>query len=296
VSRVRWREFPGSSDRAGHPAFTELIGDLLRPYGVPLRPAASGGHSYGEMLAGLIGDLVPPDHPADVLILGFAMPDVWPERATATFLSESCPGNPLAFAVCDQGCAAGFTALRLARDYAADGGRRRVLVALAEQARLDYDPPAPASVPTRQAAFAMLCEARPAPGPAPAPVAGGPGQDGGPLLAAVRVLPGVAAGQVLAVLRRELADLPRAEPDEGKPGEEQRLLVLGEGLAPLAGGDRPGWRSVPLPPGQPLTGVWRELAAWSAGPGRGGLAIADYDPGLRYLCLASFRRSVRGED
>ncbi len=160
---MRWREFPGSSDRAGHPAFSELIGDLVRPYGVPLRPDASGGHSYGEMLAPLIVDLVPPAEPADVLILGFAMPDVWPERATATFLSDACPGSPLAFAVCDQGCAAGFTALRLARDYAAIGGCRRVLVALAEQARLDYDPPAPASVPARHAAFAMLCDARPAP-------------------------------------------------------------------------------------------------------------------------------------
>jgi Chalcone and stilbene synthases, N-terminal domain len=285
VSRVRWREFPDSSDRAGQPAFAELLGDLVRPYGVPLRPDANGGHSYGEMLAASIGDLVPPACPADVLILGFAIPDVWPERATATFLSDACPGHPLAFAVCDQGCAAGFTALRLARDYAASGGCRRVLVALAEQTRLDYDPPAPVSVPARHAAFALLCEARPAPALAPvaAPVAGGPGQDGAPLLAAARVLPGVAAGQVPALLRRELADLPVTE-----PGEQERLLVLGEGLAPLAGGDRPGWRSVPLPPGQPLTGVWRELAAWSAGPGRGGLVIADYDPGLRYLCLAAF--------
>jgi hypothetical protein len=256
----------------------ELIGDLVRPYGVPLRPDASGGHSYGEMLAGLIGGLVPPDQPADVLILGFAMPDVWPDRATATFLSHACPGTPLAFAVCDQGCAAGFTALRLARDYAAGGGCRRVLVALAEQARLDYDPPAPASVPARHAAFAMLCE----PQPAPAPAVGGPGKDGTPLLGAVRVLPGVAAGQVPAILRRELAALPVTG-----PGEEKRSLVLGEGLAPLVG-DVPGWRSVPLPPGQPLTGVWRELAAWAAMPGRGSLAIADYDPGLRYLCLAAF--------
>jgi hypothetical protein len=281
VSRVRWREFPGSSDRAGHPALAELTGDLVRPYGVPLRPDASGGHSYGEMMAGSIGDLVPPDHPADVLILGFAMPDVWPERATATFLSDACPGHPLAFAVCDQGCAAGFTALRLARDYAAGGGCRRVLVALAEQARLDYDPPAPVSVPARHAAFVMLCEGRPASG------AGGPGHDGAPVLAAVRVLPGVPAGQVPALLRRELDGLPATEPDEGKPGDGGRLLVLGEGLAPLAG-DLPGWRSAPLPPGQPLTGVWRELAAWSPGPGRGGLAIADYDPWLRYLCLAAF--------
>jgi 4-hydroxymandelate oxidase len=227
------------------------------------------------MLASLISDLVSPALPADLLILGFAMPDVWPERATATFLSGACPGSPLAFAVCDQGCAAGFTALRLARDYAASGGCRRVLVALAEQARLDYEPPAPASVPDRHAAFAMLCDAQPA--------GAGPGKDGAPMLGAVRVLPGVAAGQVPAILRGWLADLPVTA-----PGEDKRSLVLGEGLAPLAGPDGPGWRSVSLPPGQPLTGVWRELAVWAALPGRGSLAIADYDPWLRYLCLAAF--------
>jgi hypothetical protein len=291
VSLARWREFPGSSDRAGHPAFSELTGDLVRPYGVPLRPDANGGHSYGEMLAGLIGDLVPPAQPADMLILGFAVPDVWPERATATFLSHACTGSPLAFAVCDQGCAAGFTALRLARDYAASGGCRRVLVALAEQVRLDYDPPAPASVPARNAAFAMLCDAR------PAPSADASGTEGARLLGAVRVLPGVAAGEAPAILRRVLADLPVTEPGKEKPGQEKRSLVLGEGLVPLAGGDVPGWRSRPLPPGQPLTGVWRELAAWTAEPGGDSLAIADYDPGLRYLCLAAFGgagRSGRG--
>jgi hypothetical protein len=108
------------------------------------------------------------------------------------------------------------------------------------------------------------------------------------LLGAVRVLPGVAAGKVPAILRRVLADLPMTEPGEEKPGEEKRPLVLGEGLVPLVGGDVPGWRSRPLPPGQPLTGVWRELAAWTAEPGGDSLAIADYDPGLRYLCLAAF--------
>jgi hypothetical protein len=259
-------------------AFQELLGDLVRPYGIPLRPDASGGQSYGEMLAELIGELVPPDQPADALILGFAMPDVRPERATAAFLSHVCPGNPVAFAVCDQGCAAGFTALRLARDYAAGGSWHRVLVALAEQARLDYDPPAPVSVPARHAAFAMLCDAH------PAPAAGRPDGGGVPLLRAVRVCPGVPAEQVSAVLRRELAALPEAE-----PGGEKRALVLGEGLVPLASDGVRGWRNtLPLPPGQPVTGTWRELAAWAAAPGGGGLAIADYDPGLRYLCLAEF--------
>src|SRR6201999_3263286 len=78
------------------------------------------------------------------------------------------------------------------------------------------------------------------------------------------------------------------EPGKEKPGEDKRTLVLGEGLVPLVGGDMPGWRSRPQPPGQPLTGVWRELAAWAAEPGGDSLTIADYDPGLRYLCLAAF--------
>jgi 4-hydroxymandelate oxidase len=259
----------------------EFLGDLVRPYGLILRPDSGGGQSYGEMLAGLIGDLVPPDQPADALILGFAMPDVWPGRATATFLSHVCAGNPTAFAVCDQGCAAGFTALRLARDYVAGGGWRRVLVAVAEQARLDYEPPAPASVPAGHAAFAMLCDAH------PGPASGRPAAGGAPLLRAVRVCPGVPAEQAWALLGRALAVLPES-------GEEpERTLVLGEGLAPLAGDGVPGWRSrLTRPAGQPLTGVWRELAAWAAAPGDGSLAIADYDPGLRYLCLAAFARGL----
>ncbi|MBV9446258.1 MAG: hypothetical protein JO345_10225 [Streptosporangiaceae bacterium] len=236
------------------------------------------------MAAGLIGDLVPPDQPADALILGFTMPDLSPGRATATYLSHVCPGKPMAFAICDQGRAVGFTALRLTRDYAAADGWSRVLVAVAEQARLDYDPPAPASVPIRHAAFAMLCDAVPV---AAAPVASS--GVGAPCLRAVRVCPAVPAEQVSATLGRELAALP--EPAAGAVGEERRTLVLGEGLAPLTGDGVPGWRSILALPGQPATGVWRELAAWAAAPGGGGLTLADYDPALHYLCLASFARA-----
>jgi hypothetical protein len=236
------------------------------------------------MLASLIGDLVPPDQPADALILGFTVPDLAPGRATATYLSHVCPGNPMAFAVCDQGCAAGFTALRLTRDYATDGGWRRVLVAVAEQARLDYDPPAPASVPARHAAFAMMCDT------IPAAAAGAQTGGGAPWLHGVRVCPGVPADQVSATLGRELAALPETEPSAA--GREQRTLVLGEGVASLAGDGVPGWRSTFTRPGHPTTGVWRELAAWVAAPGGGRFAIADYDSALRYLCLAAFIKAV----
>jgi hypothetical protein len=287
LSRIRWQDFPGSSDRALDPGFPEFLGDLARLYGLSLRPDRGGGHSYGEMLGGLISELVPLEEPADALILGFAMPDVEPGRATATFLGHVCAGDPMAFAVCDQGCAAGFTALRLARDCVVGGGWRRVLVAVAEQTRLDYDPPAAASVPARHAAFAMLCDAYP--GAAPLRPAGGGAplpRGGAPLLHAVRVCPGVRAEQARACLGRALAARPEA-------GEEQHTLVLGEGLTPLAGDGVPGWgRTLALPAAQPLTGVWREVAAWAAAPADGSLTIADYDPALRYLCLATFTRAA----
>jgi hypothetical protein len=294
LSRIRWQDFPGSSDRALDPGFPEFLGDLARAYGLSLRPDCGGGHSYGEMLGGLISKLVPLDEPADALILGFAMPDVEPGRATATYLGHVCAGDPMAFAVCDQGCAAGFTALRLARDCAAGSGWRRVLVAVAEQTRLDYDPPATASVPARHAAFAMLCDAYPGaapprPGAAPLRAPNGDAPPPGavrPLLRAVRVCPGVPAEQACEYLGRALAVRPET-------GEEQHTLVLGEGLTPLAGDGGPGWgRTLAVPAGQPLTGVWRELAAWAAAPADGSLTIADYDPALRYLCLATFTRAA----
>jgi len=71
------------------------------------------------MAEALIRELVPADAPVDLIVLAFAVPDVRPGRATATYLSHVCPGNPLAFAVCDQGSAAAFTGLRLARSTGA---------------------------------------------------------------------------------------------------------------------------------------------------------------------------------
>ena len=279
LGRTRWQDFPGSSDRGPDPGLPEFLGDLVRPYGLTLRQDAGGGQSYGEMLAGLIGDLVPPDQPADALILGFAMPDVWPERATATFLSHVCAGNPMAFAVCDQGCAAGFTALRLARDYVAGGGcagywwRSRSRRGWTTN-RLRRPACRPGMPPSPCCATLIRVQRR------------GGRRGGVPLLRAVRVCPGVPAEQAWALLGRALAVL-------GSPGRSQSARLSSARAWrrwPVDG--VPGWRSrLTLPHGQPLTGVWRELAAWAAAPGDGSLAIADYDPGLQYLCLAVFARS-----
>jgi len=143
-----WTAHPGHG-----PHFAGYLSDLVEPYGLTPRPP-TGGQSYGEMAAALIADVVRPDEPVDLLVLAFAVPDVRPGRATATYLSHICPGAPLAFAVCDQGVAAGFTALRIAESYP---DRRRSLVIVVEQATLHYDLPAPAPLPARHAGVALLC-------------------------------------------------------------------------------------------------------------------------------------------
>lgn len=157
LARAARRVFDQPAARTAHPEhaphFAGYLTDLLEPYGLAAHPPG-GGQSYGEMGAALIADLVRPDEPVDLLVLAFAVPDVRPGRATATYLSHVCPGRPLAFAVCDQGVAAGFTALRIAQSYPE---HRRSLVIVVEQAALHYDPPAPAPLPARHAGVALLC-------------------------------------------------------------------------------------------------------------------------------------------
>ena len=138
------------------------LSDLLRPYGLTLdeeRFEAGTGQSYGEMAVELIEAVV--DEPVDVLVLAFAVPDVWPGRATATYLSHVCPGAPLAFAVCDQGTAGAYTGLRLVRDYLLSGAARRALLLTVEQSTVHYDPPGAAPIPTGAAGVAVLCALAP---------------------------------------------------------------------------------------------------------------------------------------
>jgi 4-hydroxymandelate oxidase len=112
------------------------------------QPSAGLGHSYGEMAQMLISSVMSPDEPVDLLVLAFSLHDVRPGQQTAAYLSNVAPGAPMAFAVCDQGSAAAFSGLRIAREYASSAGIRRALLIVVEQATLPYDcpircPPAP---------------------------------------------------------------------------------------------------------------------------------------------------------
>jgi len=240
---------------------------MLRPYGLPLaEDGLTQGQSYGEMAGALIAEDVAADGPVDLLVFAFAVPDVAPWRATACHLSHLCPGQPFAFAVCDQGVTAPFTALRLIREYTSSAGCRRALLVVAEQAAMPYQPAVPAATPARHTVVTLLCDQS------------GPGR-----LETVRLHASVAPAEAGRLLASTVADLPAANDLTTVVGASLAAGTLSAGL--------PG-QVIVASAEQPCTGVWWEVAgrlpAWAAPAGRGRrILLADYDPLLGHLCLAA---------
>jgi hypothetical protein len=225
LRRVVARDFPEPAAIAADPGhrahLREYLSDLAAPYGTALREdmfAAAHGQSYGEMAEALLRDVVPGDEAVDLLVLAFAVPDIRPGRATATYLSHICPGNPFAFAICDQGSAAAFTGLRLIRDY---GDLPRAVLLVVEQAAMHHEPAMPAAVPAGHSGVAVLTgtdgpvwlrEVRQHAGVAPEDAWGLVGGDddaillAGPGLAAPGPHRGARAGRPLTGLWAALAD------------------------------------------------------------------------------------------
>jgi 4-hydroxymandelate oxidase len=269
---------PGNRARVG-----EYLADMARPYGIDVPavllgepPSPALGHSYGEMAEALIGPAVPPDEPVDLLILAFSIHDLRPGRQTAAYLSHLTPGAPIAFAICDQGPAAAFSGLRVAREYASSAGVRRALLIVAEQAALPYA--SPAVVPSQHRAVAMLYG-----GTAGGCGGSSPRGDAATLarVACVRQHPDVSPTAAAGLAAAGLAELAAGHTEVG--------LVLGDALA-AAWAAPTAARVRVMPPGQPSTAVWWGLIdELTGGAGHPGLVVAaDYDPVLRYLSLAAF--------
>ncbi|WP_143229260.1 2-hydroxy-acid oxidase [Actinophytocola xanthii] len=263
LRRVARRSEDTDSPLAAHPALRPYLADLAAARGLALREEVLGtGQAYAELAATLVEAVTSPEEPVDLLVLAYGVPDVQPGRNTALRLAEHCPGRPLAFAVCDQGPAAAFTALRVAAEFAATGACARAVLVVAEQAALPYPLATPAPMPDRHAAVALLLET----GPAPVDVRSHP------------ALPPEAVGAVLAA---EVAELV---------GERDGVrLVLGPGVdvGPETGVGPDVLRAAA---GQPYTGTWARLAEGEPGAF---LVVADYDPVLGYLCVAGFEKSPR---
>jgi hypothetical protein len=277
--RIGAQVFPGRSAASSHPDLQVYVADLVRPYGGALRadlPAEGAGHAYGEMAEALIRGAVAEDEPVDLLLLAFAAPDVQPGRSAALYLSSVCPGRPLAFALCDQGTAVAYTAVRLAGDYLRSGEFRRALVVAVEQSVLHHEPIAgetgPA-LPQCHAGVVLRFEG--------AAATGAPG---------VCQYTSVAGTDAAGLLSRLCGELP------GRP--ERRVLVLGEELAELCRHADIGEHGLIVrPAGRPLTGAWSALAgqhaAWAA-EGRTAV-LADYDHCSRTLSTYTLEPSADAE-
>lgn len=258
LRRVARRAFGDTSTLSRDPALPEFMGDLARPWGLPPRPevlAAGLGHTYGEMAEELIPGAVRADEPVDVLVLAFGVHDVRPGRSTATYLSFRCPGAPTAFAICDQGPLAAFTALRLLACHVGDGSARRGVLVVAEQSALHYAAAGPGPLPDRHAAVVLLFDTD------------GPGR-----VDAVRQHAGLSAvdGQLAA----DVAALAAGRGDVTLvPGDGLAGVPLPEGVRVRAG-----------PGGQPHTAPWWTLAD----PGTGLVLLADADAGELAVAALDF--------
>jgi 4-hydroxymandelate oxidase len=266
VDSAAGRTFDEVTGQVLNPTLRGYVADLTAPYGLAVREELieqGVGHSYGEMCLPLLDELVSEERPADLLVLATAIPDVRLGRATATFLGWHCAGTPMAFAVCDQGLLAAFTALQLIDGYARTGDCRRAVLLVAEQPTLFHELPVPTPVPDRAAAAGVVLET-----------------DGPPGALSVRRHPKVAASDVADVLAAEVARLA------GEP-----TVLLGVHLAELLA-DRSVGRDVrACPANQPFTGSWLELSRGLSGwqDGGGQVVLAEYDPAQGFLFTATVR-------
>ncbi|MFJ2186452.1 hypothetical protein ACIOJE_00645 [Kitasatospora sp. NPDC087861] len=204
--------------------------------------------AYGALDA--LGPLTAEECP-EVVVVAYAAPDFDHSELVASCVKRRLPGEPLSFALSDQGVLAPFSALRVAVEYARRCGWSRLLLLVVDQGTQPF--PLPATGPAAvhgDAAVALLIH-----------------WDGGDAAPA-----GMAQG--------------RPEPALFADWDGSAALVAGSGLsegdAELPAHDGPLIR---VAAGQPATGGWAALLA--AADRDRPVVVADYDRERDFLAYCT---------
>jgi len=96
--------------------------------------ARGRGHTFVSMAEALLDDLADALPAPDLVIVAHDTPDLDLVQSSASFLAHRVPGSPNAFAICDQGAGAPFTALHLLSELAADSTVQAATLAVFDQA------------------------------------------------------------------------------------------------------------------------------------------------------------------
>ncbi|MEU9075874.1 hypothetical protein [Kitasatospora sp. NPDC048538] len=205
--------------------------------------AASGRRTSVELAYGALDALGPltPEECPEVVVVAYAAPDFDHAELVASCVKRRLPGEPLSFALSDQGVLAPFSALRVAVEYARRCGWSRLLLLVVDQGTQPFPLPATGqSAVHADAAVALLLH-----------------WDGGDA-----ALGGAAQG------------LP--EPGLFADWDDRASVVAGAGLSD-AGAELPAHDGtlIRVADGQPATGGWAALLAVTDRDRP--MVVADYD-------------------
>ncbi len=262
------REF-GRSEASledGHYIFAT---DCAAMYGLEIDAelyAASNRNTYTFMCLRACAELNDPSFRPGLIVLAHAVPDIESSQFAGPALAHYLGGDALAFGVGDQGTATGFTALRLAAEYAKSGNVRDVLVML-----LDHS-----SMPNR---VKMSEQERPLSDVAIAMT-----------FSTSQAGSGLSVKQVNDVDRRDVPEVLAAQVN-AIADTRPRILLAGSGLDVEADQFRNVEQLIRVPAGQPTTGLWSHFEVLDRTLLRdASVVLADYDHALRYLSIAIIDR------
>ncbi|MFJ4756202.1 hypothetical protein [Streptomyces sp. NPDC088763] len=267
VRAARYAPGAATAPYVPDPELEAFYAELGAPYGLLFDRegyAASARRSSVELAFGALdalGDLDAGQAP-QLVVAAYATPDFVHAELVASCVKGRLPGGPLAFALSDQGPLTGFSALRVAVEYARRRGFTRVLLLTVDQSTQPFPVPDAAAAHT-DSAVALLVE-----------------WDGGG--APVR---GMGQG-------------PAAQPDTFAGWDPAVPVVAGARLAEAAC-QLPSYEApvAVAAPGLPCTGVWTALLEAVGRGVTGPVVVADHDPGpgrLAHCTLDCARTRVTG--